>query len=60
MTWASLFGASDDSSEYKYGHEDELSVKTNCLRCASVKTHFLYLSYSSRIYTGWRRRMDHL
>ena len=24
-TWASLFSASDNSSEYKYGHEDELS-----------------------------------
>ena len=30
-TWASLFSASDDSSQYKYGHEDELSVQTNNL-----------------------------
>ena len=36
-TWASLFSASDNSSEYKYGHEDELSVQTNYLRCVSVK-----------------------
>ena len=43
-TWASLFSASDNSSEYKYGHEGELSVQTNYLRCASVKTHFQYLS----------------
>ena len=27
-TWASLFSASDNSSRYKYGHEDELSVQT--------------------------------
>ena len=24
QTWASLFSVSDYSSEYKYGHEDEL------------------------------------
>ena len=52
-TWASLFSASDNSSKYKYGHEDELSIQTNYLRCVSVKTynlrffvwtHFQYLS----------------
>ena len=36
--WASLFSASDNSSEYKYGHEDESSLQTNYLRCESVKT----------------------
>ena len=52
-TWASLFSVSDNLSEYKYGHEDELSVQTISLRCASMKTydlrfffltHFQYLS----------------
>ena len=32
-TWASFFSASDNSSKYKCGHEDELSVQTNYLRC---------------------------
>ena len=36
-TWASLFIASGNSSEYKYGHKDELSVQTNFLRCAPAK-----------------------
>ena len=40
-TWASLFSASDNSSKYKYGHEDELSLQTNYLRFASVKTYNL-------------------
>ena len=48
-----LFSVSDNLSEYKYGHEDELSVQTIFLRCASMKTydlrfffltHFQYLS----------------
>ena len=59
-TWASLFSASDNSSEYKYGHEDELSVQANYLRCASVKTYNLVFFFwthfstcsSSRICTG--------
>ena len=38
-TWASLFSASHNSSEFKYGYEDELSVQTNYLRCASVKAY---------------------
>ena len=43
-TWASLFSASDYSSEYKYGHEDELSR-------LSVRV-YKYGRSSSGIYTG--------
>ena len=42
--WANLgklISTSDNSSEYKYGHEDELSVQTNYLRWASVKEYNL-------------------
>ena len=40
-TFASLFSASDNLSEYKYGHEDGFFVQTKYLRCASVKMYSL-------------------
>ena len=40
---ASLFSASDNLSEYKDGHKEELSIQTYYLRCVSVKSIILLL-----------------
>ena len=40
---ASLFSASDNLSEYKDGHKEELSIQTYYLHCVSVKSIILLL-----------------